>query len=78
MKLNRIEEQIKMLISDISMFPEDEILVDDKLIDLGIDTSKVAEFAAKAEEFFGIGFDKFELNILMTVNQLIELLESYV
>lgn len=78
MKLVRVEEQIKMLIAAITIFSEDEILIEDKLVDLGIGTQKIAMFIANAEELFGVVFDKSEVNATMTVQALVDLVDSYV
>lgn len=78
MKLVRVEEQIKMLIAEITIFSEDEILIEDKLVDLGIDTQKSAMLIASAEELFGVVFDKSEVNVSMTVQAFIEFVDSYV
>ena len=78
MKLSRIEEQIKMLIAEITSFSQDEILVEDKLIDLGIDPSKIDIVVVNTQELFGISLDKSELSTSMTVHDFIELIDSNV
>ena len=78
MKLIRVEEQIKMLIAEITMFSEDEILTEDKLVDLGSDTQKIAMLIASVEELFGIVLDKSKVNATMTVQAFVDLVDSYV
>lgn len=78
MKLVRVEEQIKMLIAEITMFSEDEVLIDDKLVDLGIGAQKVAMLIASVEELFGIVLDKSKVNASMTVQAFVDLVDSYV
>lgn len=78
MKLVRVEEQIKMLIAEITMFSEDEVLIDDKLVDLGIGTQKIAMLIASVEELFGIVLDKSKVNATMTVQAFVDLVDSYV
>lgn len=78
MKLVRVEEQIKMLIAEITMFSEDEILTEDKLVDLGIGTQKIAMLIASVEELFGIVLDKSKVNATMTVQAFVDLVDSCV
>lgn len=78
MKLVRVEEQIKMIIAEITIFSEDEILIEDQLVDLGIDTQKVAMLIAGAEELFGVVIDKSEVNASMTVQAFVDLVDSHV
>lgn len=78
MKLVRVEEQIKMLIAEITVFSEDEILTEDKLVDLGIGTQKIEMLIASVEELFGVVLDKSEVNATMTVQAFVDLVDSYV
>ena len=78
MKLIRIEEQIKMLIGEHTTFSADEILYEDKLVELGIDALKFSKLIASVEELFGGVIDRSEINISMTVQAFIEFVDSYV
>lgn len=78
MKLVRVEEQIKMLIAEITMFSEDEVLIEDKLVDLGIGTQKIAMLIASVEELFGFVLDKSKVNATMTVQALVDLVDGHV
>lgn len=78
MKLVRVEEQIKMLVAEITMFSEDEILTEDKLVDLGIGAQNVATLIASVEELFGIVLDKSKVNATMTVQAFVDLVDSCV
>ena len=78
MKLVRVEEQIKMIIAEITVFTEDEILIEDKLVDLGIDAEKIAMFISTAEELFGVVLNKLEVNVSMTVQALVDLVDGHV
>lgn len=78
MKLVRVEEQIKMLIAEITMFSEDEILTEDKLVDLGIGTQKIEMLIASVEELFGVVLEKSEVSVTMTVQAFVDLVDGYV
>ena len=78
MKLVRVEEQIKMIIAEITVFTEDEILIEDKLVDLGLDAEKIAMLISTAEELFGVVLDKSEVNVSMTVQALVDLVDGHV
>jgi acyl carrier protein len=78
MKLSRIEEQMKMLIGEYATFSTDEMLYEDKLVELGIDVLKLTKLITSVEELFGVVFDKSEVNISMTVQAFVDLVESRV
>ncbi len=78
MKLNRIEEQIKVLIGEYATFSPDEMLYEDKLVELGIDELKLTKLITGVEELFGVVFGKPEVNISMTVQAFVDLVESHV
>lgn len=78
MKLIRIEEQIKMLVGEHTTFSADEILHEDKLVELGIDALKFSKLIASVEELFGGVIDRSEVNVSMTVQAFVDLVDSHV
>lgn len=77
MKLIRMEEQIKMLISEFASFSCDEIFIEDKLVDIGINVPDIAKLITRVNEVFGVSIDKSAFDTMMTVHKFIELVESH-
>ena len=80
MKLISTQDEIKLIVSELSSLSENEISAEDKLINLGIDSLMTVELIIRIEEQFDIEFDEAELDLglLTTVQALIDLVERYV
>lgn len=80
MKLISTQDEIKLIVSELSSLSENEISAEDKLMNLGIDSLMTVELIIRIEEQFDIEFDEAELDLglLTTVQALIDLVERYV
>ena len=74
-----MNEQINKIISEISMFPKEQIAESDILKDLGVDSIKMVEIIIALEENFSINFTETDLNPekLITVKDIVLLVERY-
>jgi len=72
-----MKEKVISIISQFSFVNEGDITLDDKLIDLGIDSLKIVELILSLEEQFGFVFDDeiLDLENLKDVQSVIQLVE---
>ena len=74
------KDKVLNIISELSVLSENEINLEDKFADIGIDSLKMVELIISLEDGLNIKFDDGELNPnnLTSVKNIMELTEKYV